>query len=925
MRALSTALLSTLLGLTACDGCGNDRPDFCPGCYDSDANTDDTGPIETGPIETGIETGETGDDPVVDYTFDDPGDYAIIDSEEGEEEITVALTDSSGDDNREQEFYAIFVNGSGGTSVYDMWYSVTAEESRSARPQPTPQQVADHRLELKEQLAERTRSVENRPPPPPPPDLAVGDTDVFRVRDDMSDESSFYQSSATLVALGETVAIWVETSVGLDWDTDCDGVIDEYDTNPSYGFDNCDLETIAGIVDTNIMVNLEALMGDFSDINGDDRVTVLITPVLNNLPQSSDDPDDHAAVFESYADPAVDLEEYDLDENPVSDEQEIIYVFAPDPHGYYNSDFTTTVEAYTSLSLAAQIAAETVHLIVYNQKVLEQAGTDEDTWLMQGLGAVAADICGFGAIYFDDAWDYLDAPHLYGLTTEVEGSGLSLEGRGAQYLFLRWLVDVHGTDILAELVQSEEIGVDNVVAAVQNLGGDVDGFADIVLQWQVAMLTTGVTDVDGNPLMETEGNDWPLYGEAEFITAPTEPPEKPAVGTYYGANGYQRGINIGGENLYMEGGTTDAPYENEALRVTLGNTDFATIVPAYEFAGAYEGGYAASVVRMPVVPYEDTTLYIQPGGEDFAGVVIRWNDPESSDLMVEEIFSSSVTTSVALPAVPEDGSPVYGVGAIGEPWTISSYDHEGVYSDQEFFDTDRWTLDLTDRAMGSQVQLHIWLDRQYEPGTYDIAPYDPWLAVVPTDYVPTPDETNTPRASCTHDEGIDFAYPTSILDYLFLQEVLSEEPLGSASLNSGSGSGSGTSKVSDFDACGEPPPDTGAEEPDCSNDWDSDGVLDADEPRPDSFYQQVLVKMCTLDPDLLEAEVWGLEWFDADTLDEDESATVDRILNSGGLADDSGEGAFLSIELEGGQSYQLIVSGGSDQGTYELTVREIPQ
>ena len=921
MRALRLALYGTILSLAGCEACG-ERPGFGNGSGDDTGGDTDTDTDADTDTDT---DGDTDTDTPFDG-FDEPGDIAQVDNEDGEN-IVLDLTDVSGDSNRDQQFFAVFVNGGDVELGFKTWYTID-NDSRSAQPAaapppPTEPALSPYLENLRRWQAERKQAGIQAPPPPPPPDLVVGSSvDEFLVRDDLSNAFSFDTSTATLAALGETVAIWVDSGVPIDWDYDCDGEIDLEDPNGAFGFDNCDLDTIAGIVDANIMVNLEALLGDFSDVNGDERVTVLVTPVLNRLPTTSIDPDDHAAVFESYADPEVDLTEYDSEENPISDYQEIIYVFAPDPYAYFNENFATTVEAYTGMSLAAQIAAETTHLIVYNQKVLELAGEDEETWLIQGLGAVAADICGFGAIYFDDAWDYLDAPHLYGLTSESDEEGsLSLEGRGAQYLFVRWLVDVYGTDILAELVQTSSTGVDAVAEAVAAMGGP-DTIEETVLQWQVAMLTARVTNGDGDALMDAD--DWPTYGEAEFISAPTDPPETPTVGTYYGANGYQRGINFGGANLYMEGGTTAAPYENEALRVTIGNTDHATYVQGFDFFGHMAGGFAASVLRLTHVPYDATTLNVQTASEDLLGAVIRWNDPEFDDLAVEEIYSSSVTNAVVLPTLPDDGTPVYGLGEIGGEWQIAAYDPDGVSSDAGFYDTDRWEIDLSDRARGSSVHVQIWLDRHYENAAGDIAPFDPWLAVVPPEWVPTPNEADTTRASCAASDGVDFAYPTSILEYLFYQQVISHEPISIAVIESqqqGQGSEEGGTVV--FDACGATPGDTGVTL-DGADDWDGDGVLDSDDPEPATFYQQVLVQMCSYDPEFLEQDLWGVRWFDQDTLDQDESPSRDLIQNTGGAAHDAGEEAFLDITLEGGRSWLLVVGGGTDQGAYELTMREIP-
>ncbi len=911
MRVLRYALLGSLVAMSACDGCDND-PEFGP-IGGSDTDTDADGDTDT---DTDADTDADTDTDVPFDGFSEPGDYAVVESQDGE--IEVELVDVDGESNTEQEFFAILVN----TGEMDVGFKASYElgESPSSAPPPV-RALSPFRQQLRDWKAERKAAGQAAAPPPPLPELVVGETlHQFHVEDDLSDPTHYELVTGRLAALGDTVAIYVDTDHPIDWDYDCDGVIDLEHQDDAFGFDNCDLDVIAGIVDANIMVNLEALLGEFSDVNGDDRVTVLVTPVLNQLPRTSDDPDDFAAVFESYADPEVDLDEYDEDLNPGSDYQEVIYVFAPDPYGYYNKDFTTTVEAYNGMSLAAQIAAETAHLIVYNQKVLLQESSDEESWLMQGIGAVAADIVGFGAIFFDDAWDYMDAPHLGALTqtSQSDDGGLSLEKRGAQYLFLRYLVDVYGEEILAELVQSSLTSTDNVIAAVAAAGGP-STFEEIVLQWQVALLTTGVQNIAGEPLVDQDV--WPPFADAEFIEAPTEPPETSEVGTYYGANGYQRGINIQGRNVYMEGGTTADPAENTSLRVNLSNTDHATFVSGFEFYGNVVGGYGASVMRLIEPTYDATTLLLEPNG-DLQGVVIRWNDPIRDDIVVEQIFSSAITNAIALPGVPEDGEPIYGVGEIGGAWQISSIDPEGETSEEDFYDTDLWLLDLQDRGLGSQVRLHIWLDRRYENREGDIGPYDPWLAVVPQEWVPTPNETDTVRARCAHPDGANFAYPINILQYLFNQQVLSHLPFSEGEVETQQGDEEGEGGTTDFDPCGSLPEDT-AVEPDCSNDWDSDGVLDADEPAPENFYNQILVSMCSADPELLDADVWGLEWFDRDSLDGDESPTRDRINNTGGAAGASGEEAFLDITLEGGRSYLIVVSGGSDSGTYEFAVREI--
>ena len=118
--------------------------------------------------------------------------------------------------------------------------------------------------------------------------------------------------------------------------------------------------------------------------------------------------EDIGKLVRSYVDPETDLNDYDIEENPMSDEQEVIYVFAPDPLGFANPNIEDlTVEAYTQMELLAEVARGYTWLISYKYKVVDADGEVEEAWLLEGLSAMAADLTGFGAVYHDDVWDYL--------------------------------------------------------------------------------------------------------------------------------------------------------------------------------------------------------------------------------------------------------------------------------------------------------------------------------------------------------------------------------------------------------------------------------------------------------------------------------------------------------------------------------------
>jgi hypothetical protein len=900
---LLSALLRNLLPLSvvllaACDlGDGRDfRHDGKRGDDTSETDADADGDAD-GDADADADTDGDADPPGV---FDEPGDIVDYESEDGT--ASIDLSDASGDSNKDQEFYLVLINSGSSSLGYRLWYKYMADASSGPEAPPSP--AAPPR--------ETRPRREYRPPPPSstsPYDLSdIGVTlDEFFVRDNMDNADSYTVVVATLYALGSGISIWVDTDVPIDWDQDGDGNISpseehEYD---SYGFDNNDLQEIAHIVDDNILPNLNAIYGALSDVNEDGMVTVLITPVLNRLPITSEDEDDWISVVASYADPDVDLQDFDAETNPGSDEQEILYIFAPDPYGYYNPFYRIDVDEYTGVSLAANIAQGVEHLISYNQHVIEHGGAAEESWVDAGLGALAADLTGFGSVNFDEAWDYLDAPYHYALTSWSDtGEVVSTEPKGAQYLFFRWLTDTYGIEVVSYLLQTSDTGIDNIKAAVASMGGDAD-MDELVLQWQIALLTSGVLKVDETPLVDT--SVWPPFAEASLIDAPPDAP-----GDYYGANGYQIGINVRGENVAMSGGNTSEPEEIEAQRVRMENTDHHTYTPGFPFYGHVVGSYGAHVVRLTDVSYRRTLVEIQANSPDYYGAIVRWNDLVEEDLAVENIFSTTDSNAIRLPRIPATCEPVYGIGALSAPGassivlsgtTASTAVTESVWVD----DVDRWRIDLSDRPLGEQVTLAIWLDRHFEDENGDAAPYDPWMAVFPEDWVPTPTYADTARAMCPATDGLYFEYPNTVLDYLYYQVFLADNPLDEDDGQT----------WSEYDACGE----LSEEATSCANDWDGDGVPDEDEPRPETFFQQVMTHLCV--PSTGETPVLDRTAFDADTLDEDSNAYVDRAENVGGVSVDSGEEAFLLITLEGGDTYLLIVGGNGTTGTYELSLRQI--
>lgn len=895
-------------------GCVVKEPDF--GIETGGSSTPDSEDTDTGEADSDTDADtdsdsdadtDTGDEKV--YNFDEPGDLGEM--APGESPRSLSLADESGDSNKDHEFYLILVNAATADQTYGLRYildsavSARAREERSARDDGSAAKGRTYN-------ARKMQPVDFDPSGgvivPRRDELFDDDigatTDTFNVRTEMDDDV-WETKDATLWALGEHIAIWVDNEVAIDWDFECDGVIDQTHERPSYGFDNCDLNTVAAIFDYNIYPNVTDLVGEPSDIDGDGRVDLFITPELNHITEGAEDEADQDSVLPSYAEPAVDLEEYDLKTNEGSDEREVIYAYAPDPAGYAHIGQPVPVSEYTSYALSAEVARSLVALVAYNQHNIVLGGSEvEEDWQNDVLGTLAADRCGFGAPFHKDAWDYLDAPYNYPLLAEGTKGSLDASAKGAQYLFGLWLWDWAAANtsdragFFKALLATESVGLDAYTEALGTYATDKDvEFDTLVAQWQLSLVATGATNEDGDVLV-TDAS-FTAYSAAEtLVSIPAD------LDSLFGANGYQRGVNINGMNYAWVDGDTLTPTLEEGSDVRLGNTDVFHFDPAFEFSGWIDGNYGAQVVRLNGVPYDAAGMELQYAGEGFLATVVRWNDPVKEDYAVENIFGAAEAASVTLPMLPSDGTTIYGLGQIVGADEVSIALADGDTEPKDIVDTDRWLLDLRDHVAGESVRVEIWLDRRFNADG-DSEPSNPWIAIAPLEYVPEPTRSGTHWSPlCT--DSIEFWFPDTVLEHLYYQVFLSGTM--------------GSEQVVE-DACGVPEGSL----PACDLDFDRDSVLDESEPVPESFYDQILVQQCTSFGGSLPlgTEPYSTGWLDTDELDDDDDFTFDRSLNTGGLAGVEGEEGFLDVILTGGEQYLVVVGAAEDEGVYELSLRQI--
>jgi hypothetical protein len=200
--------------------------------------------------------------------------------------------------------------------------------------------------------------------------------------------------------------------------------------------------------------------GNESDINGDGKVVILMSPVVNEMTPAGEAGGDQGYIAGYFL--ASDLLP-GLVDSRVTNAMEIFYTMVPDPDAVFGNVFP---KDKTLGVIRSVLAHEFLHMILFNYRVLIYgagylADYMEDLWMNEGLAHIAEDLNGFKSSNIGRANLFLLDP---GDATLIYG-GDRLEERGAEFLFLRHLGDRFGTIVFRNIVQSKKAGVANVEAA----------------------------------------------------------------------------------------------------------------------------------------------------------------------------------------------------------------------------------------------------------------------------------------------------------------------------------------------------------------------------------------------------------------------------------------------------------------------------
>ncbi|MEX2465921.1 MAG: hypothetical protein WD995_03375 [Gemmatimonadota bacterium] len=361
------------------------------------------------------------------------------------------------------------------------------------RSTPSAQEIFEHELRLEEERLIEARSGSYRPlsealaAPAAVP--SVGQTRNFFVFNGATDpDERFDEITASVRFVGEEVAIYVDVDA------------------PEPGFTDADLESLAARFDEVIHPTVTGTFGRTSDLDRSERVAVLFTPVVNRLTARESDSFVGGFFF------GRDL----LPELSSSNAAEVFYALVPDPEAEHGDERSR--DQVLSV-VPAILAHEFQHMVHFNERVLVRGASQDALWLLEGLAQMAEELVArvydrtpesSEAELFRDgnrrrARLFLQRPDTVSLIVS-SGRG-TLGERGAGFLFLLYLHEQVGGDVLGRLTGSTRTGVSNVE---QETGAT---WPVLLPDWAAATYIDGVEGASG-PFV------YPNVDLAEFLGHP---------------------------------------------------------------------------------------------------------------------------------------------------------------------------------------------------------------------------------------------------------------------------------------------------------------------------------------------------------------------------------------------------------------------
>jgi hypothetical protein len=216
--------------------------------------------------------------------------------------------------------------------------------------------------------------------------------------------------------------------------------------------------------------NLEGLGKEF-----DNRIYPVLTSNYGTEWKAGIDNDERITVFfhemkEGFGGYFNDGDEYPKIQNPLSNEREMVYM---------------AVELLNYEIAKSGLAHEFTHLITFNQKD-RLRGIKEDVWLNEARAEYAPSLLDYDNNYQTSVLKnrvsfFVNNPH--DSLTEWQGEE---KDYGIANIFIQYLVDHYGLDILNKSMDSSKVGIASLEEALKNKGIS-KSLSDIFTEWTIAV------------------------------------------------------------------------------------------------------------------------------------------------------------------------------------------------------------------------------------------------------------------------------------------------------------------------------------------------------------------------------------------------------------------------------------------------------
>lgn len=247
---------------------------------------------------------------------------------------------------------------------------------------------------------------------------------------------------------------------------------------PANGFTSSQLTAFGQLFDQTLFPIDTSAFGSPSDIDQNEHVIMLMSPVVNALTSASE------CATNGYI--AGFFEEDDLGAvgSNDSNQGEIFYSIVPDPNGTSSCAHSTDEVGF---AVPPTFMHELQHLISFSQHVVVHGGDPEYGWLDEGLSIVAEEL---GSLYYEqkcpgtscrtdpsqlfpdssqsfiqnffyDSYQYALLPDTASVTLHTDADD-GFSWRGGDWLLMRWLGDQMGSAIFRKLDANTLTGVANI-------------------------------------------------------------------------------------------------------------------------------------------------------------------------------------------------------------------------------------------------------------------------------------------------------------------------------------------------------------------------------------------------------------------------------------------------------------------------------